>query len=407
MTCKSSFYRSMLENLKRRLRLPAIILLYYFFACPVASGLTLSASSAFGYSTSAEMAERLREVFTQKTGAPEFVMSVLFAVICAMQSFSYLHKKNRVDMYHSLPVSKRRNYTITCFNGLLIYIVPYAVNLLLTYLVGAAFRAVTFDSIRYGLHNFIYAVLLYAMVYFTTVIAVMLTGNGGVSFVVAWILLLYEPVIRAVTEIMRSAFFHTYVESEEYVALTPLAIYAQSDIMKRLFGNSPTVTAATIMADYGQMLLSAAAACLIGYLLYYKRPSESCGKALAFQKSKILFKFLLVIPFAVIMAVAFYGISKYSFIAAIFGLTIGVAIAHFVLEVIYEFDIRSILKHKLQLPVLFAVACFAYCTFQFDLFGYDSYVPRVASVKSAYIDLHGTDSETDHFYEDGKYCARK
>lgn len=402
MTCKSSFFRSMLENLKRRLWMPAVVILYFFFAYPIAAALSLSAVNLLHYDLNRTAIERVQEIFRAKMASPEHVMCILLAVMCAMQGFSYLHKKSRVDMYHSVPVSKRKHYTIICLNGLLIYIVPYFINLMLTYLVGAAFGAVTPDSVRAGMLTFGYAVLLYLMVYFTTGIAMMLTGNSVIAFILAWILLGYEPMIRGLVQVMSEAYFHTYVSSEMRYFITPIMLYAKSGIIGR---NSSSVSIAflTMLTDVIKMGIYSVAACLLGYLFYVKRPSEACGRALSFSRSKALFKFLLVVPFGVILGAAFYAIANDSPIFAVLGITIGVVIAHCVMEVIYEFDIRSLLNHKLQLLILLGVTGLGYCIFQFDLLGYNRYVPLEQNVASAYIRLDCIDDDFNYYDEDGNY----
>lgn len=403
MTCRNSFYHSLLENLKRRLWLPAVIMLYFFLSYPISSALSLSTVNIMGDQT---VYGTLQETFMSAVTRAPLPMCALFAIMCAMQGFSYLHKKNRVDMYHSVPVSKCRQYTVVCLNGLLIYLVPYVLNLLLTYLIGAAYGAATLESVLIGMRAFGYSMLLYLMVYFTAVIAMMLTGNGVIAFILSWILLLYEPMMQSLKEVLETAYFHTYVEGGEYHFVTPIAMYLEAVIFPEVLEGNSVIALSTLLTDIAKMSAYVIIACLLGYLFYKKRPSESCAKALAFSKSKPLFKFLLVIPFGVLMGAAFYGIANEKLPFALLGITLGVAIAHCVLEVVYEFDIWSIINHKLQLLILFGVTCVCYSIFQFDLFGYDRYIPAESSVKSAYIEMVDVDRLTDFYDEEWDYQSK-
>ena len=59
------------------------------------------------------------------------VIVIGLAILIGMQGFVYLHNKRQLDFYHSQPVSRKRRFLVLWFNGILIFVITYLVNMIL------------------------------------------------------------------------------------------------------------------------------------------------------------------------------------------------------------------------------------------------------------------------------------
>ena len=66
-------------------------------------------------------------------------MFLLFFVVIAafclgMTGYHYLYSREKTDFYHSLPLKRERIFFVPYVSGILIFAVPYLINLLLALL---------------------------------------------------------------------------------------------------------------------------------------------------------------------------------------------------------------------------------------------------------------------------------
>ena len=84
-----------------------------------------------------------------------FVWLMLFiviggALIVGLQSFRFLFQKRCVDLFHSVPVSRRKLFTAIWLNGFLLWLVPAAVGSVLVFAFFAFFMKGRFVPICLG-----------------------------------------------------------------------------------------------------------------------------------------------------------------------------------------------------------------------------------------------------------------
>ena len=128
MTSKISFSKLMKEDFKRRSWLFAIISLILFVTQPVAlliqiDGLMASVSEG---SASFRDVQNFYQNFMGSGGqAVLLVLIMIFAIICAMSGYSYLHSKVKLDFYHSLAIKRKKLFFVQYVSGLLIFALPF------------------------------------------------------------------------------------------------------------------------------------------------------------------------------------------------------------------------------------------------------------------------------------------
>ena len=120
--------------------------------------------------------------------------------------------------------------------------------------------------------------------------------------------------------------------------------------------------------------------------LYRLRPSEAAGKAMAFSKSKAPIRILLVLLGG--MAGGWFFWTLQSQVKwGLFGTAAGILLVHCMVEIIYHFDFKKLFSHKMQLALCLGAGMLFFCSFRYDWYGYDSYVPSQEEIASASVDL--------------------
>lgn len=396
MTSKNLFFNLMKEHTKQRLWTVALISLVLFFILPVQTALLISSYlsqeridimwESDGFSLDVIKLE-LQESFISRISVSNGMMIflfIVFAVVCGISGFSYLHSRRKTDFYHSIPVRRETLFAAEYINGFLYTAVPYLVCLLIS---SVMIQVKAGQGFPWGevFQVFFINMAFFLLVYSVVIAAVMMTGNIIVSMLGAAVFFSWGPGIILLLIGYHSSYYITFYNNNEYEKImkftSPIAWY---------------ITAASDQkAAAGMALWAALATVLITAIciyLYKKRPSEAAGRAMAFKKSQPVIKILLVVPLALMASLIFYelmGSDGWS----IFGLVCGLVISYGIIEIIYNFDFKRLFSHKKQfaLCAVFAAACLAF--FRFDLSGFDSYVPKESVVESAGIYVRRMDAD--------------
>lgn len=98
---------------------------------------------------------------------------------------------------------------------------------------------------------------------------------------------------------------------------------------------------------------------------------------MVFEISKPIIKLALVIPISLAGGIMFMSISNNDSKGwLIFGLIFSLLISYGIVETIYNFDIRKAFSGKYYLLASALTVAVIASIFQFDLFKYDSYIPK-------------------------------
>lgn len=398
MTSKNLFFNLMKEDSKRRLWTFALTSLVFFFMFPVWAALLVSrylspvtlnmdwADPELGLvEMKVKLMERFIEWISIESGLLVFAM-IVFAVVCAVSGFSYLHSKKKTDFFHSIPVKREKQFAITYINGILYTAVPYLIGLILASLL---IQIKASAPIAWGtvFTSYVIHMSFYLLIYSVTTAAVVLTGNTLVSLMGTAVFFIWGPGITLLTYGYFGIYFKTFYQNGAFLESfskysSPISWYIS------VVGEDSS----TALAAVG-VLAVAAVITVLAVCLYKKRPSEAAGRAMAFKKSQPIIKFLLVVPMALFSSLFFYtmrGGDGWS----IFGLLWGIGISYCIVEIIYNFDFRRLFAHKKQLAVCTIASAAILAFFRFDVIGYDSYIPSADKVEASGVYIRYLDSET-------------
>lgn len=319
-----------------------------------------------------------------------FPVVLALAAIIGMQGFSYLFDRRKVDMYHSVPVSKNRRFFVVYVNGLTIYLTANLSGLILGMILAASQNAVNGEVIAAAGLAFVWNFFSFLVFYHLMILAVMLTGNRFVTTALFSLLALYEFLVNDMLEGLKGIFFKTY--SAYYLQDEP-KFSTFYDCIMRIWDikNAPDAAAAAGLAMplVAKWIGIAAVLFALGWYAYGKRPSETAGKAVAHRFLEPVIKVATAIPVAYLVGKIVYNTSYQNETLMMIGALAGGVLLCGAMEVIYDFDIRSIFKHLISGGAAIIGILAIFCIFKWDLFGYDAYIPAQNKVESIAISADG------------------
>lgn len=422
MTSRVSFSNLIREDIRRRTWSIVLASIVFLLAGPVMELLMLGDMGAIqalkvaagaGVATAVHYREAydyIVQIF-KNTGMMYSIVTIVGALICAFQGFGYLYSRSKVDLYHSIPVKRGRLFAATYLNGILIYLVPYLASkgicLLLVFVQGGGFQ----KGLEPGQLNGLFVMLLsqiavdfagYLLLYNTAIVMVMLTGHIASGLLLTGIVFFFGPLVRMMMNLMAEYYFVTFVnvaEEAELAFLSPLVLY--------LFQLSGLYDGTFL----GFMLIVLIAAAVFGVLalfLYQRKPSESAGRSIAFPVLETPLRIVVCIGSALTAGMFFLALSDNGMRGAVgwmlFGIVFGAAISHCLMQVLYRFDLRAALGHKLQALACIAAAVLILLIYRFDWMGYDNYLPAQGKVKEMAVAMLDVDAELRYYnYEDGDF----
>lgn len=393
MISKNLFFRLQKEDLKRRIWTIAIAILVIFLCLPIT--VAMSIGNFNEVSTHEWQFEQI--LYTM---SPYYILSKLItitgAIICGLSGFFYLHSKKKVDLYHSIPVRREVLFTVSYLNGILIYLVPYIINVILCFIILQINHFMNMEMFITAVSAIGINLLYYTLIYTIVIIAVMLTGNFIISCFGTAVFLLYGPMVTWLKEMFFNDFFRTYYADTnidtKLAFLSPIGKYFIT--VNQLSGKLTKEFSWSIITTFVITILFIA----FSVFLYQKRPSEAAGKAMTFSISKPVIKFLLVIPISLGGGIVFRSIANRGWGGwFLFGMIFSFFIAYAIIEIIYNFDIRSAFAYKKQMLSCLGIIAIIACIFQFDLFHYDSFMPEKDEIKSMSVAISGLDGYVQYY----------
>ena len=326
------------------------------------------------------------------------VMAILLGIYLAFEFFRYMHSRKESDFYDSMPIHKEKWFLnlFTASVGLFMILVSitYAIELGIIYGVGFGSKQM-FLGMTW---NLICTIGTFLVCWVTTALTMVMTGHSIIAFLGFGIFASYIPlIIGYLFPVYANTFFKTYVYgriSSIYNYFSPITLAYKATHNYTTWNIDEHWT--YIIGCYVFALIVG----LIAYLLFLRRPSETAGRAMAFEKVNSWIRVLLVVPLALYAGLLLNEITSIGSTAwLIFGVIFASCLLHGVIEAIFQFDIKGLVSKKRQLlfTVLFCLA-FVF-VFWADVFGYDNYIPNENDVKTVKIDTYLFD-DNGKYYED-------
>lgn len=412
MTSKISYPKFIIENLKHRAWLVALSLIAQFIILPVYTLMYIDNKklSLIDPSSLKELKEWASYNFTGLlNGQDNFFVVILFfgmGLLCAVTGFSYLHSKVKQDFYHSMSLTRTQWFLISYISGLLIFLVPFILFSLCTVFIGQLNGLMTASLLLYCLKAILYGIMVFFLSYHTCIFAMMLTGQIITGVLAYAVLLVYGSAILGLLDAFCSVFLHTWVSylspfNSVFSCSSPVALAA--NFIGATVSDSGMTLSFSHIGNNNVKIWSISVLVLIVFfvaslLLYKKYPSEAAENALSFPKTGGVIKCLIAIPCALgigLFSNAFFGYSQQNHWLFILSILFVILVC-FLVEFIYHHDLKMIGCGKLSTGISLAGVLMILCTFQFDLFGYDSYIPEEDSLSSMSVYCYDNNNYYDY-----------
>lgn len=331
------------------------------------------------------------------------VISIVYAILCAMAVWSYLYNARSVGMMHTLPIRREGLFVTNVLSGLTMMAIPYAVTGVLLVLVSLLFGGfepvgvlVTVLGVMgeslffFGLATFCAFIVgnvfmlpaLYGLLNFIDVLTDFMVNllaqgfcfglNSSYSGTVEWL----SPVVYLVQKI------------------SPNSTYETQWVTDRLGGQryeTSVLTSVTLENGWLIAAYAAAGAALLGlaWLLYRRRRSESAGDVVAVGWMKPVFRYGCAVYAAILGGRLLYALLWDSFqsgryftvLPMILCMIAGGAIGYYAASMLLAKTPR-VFKTTWKGMLAVALGCAALCgAMKCDLFGVVRRVPAPDSVK--------------------------
>lgn len=356
----------------------------------------------------------IREIYYHVLVYAVPVVSIVYAILCALTVWNYLYNARSVGMMHTLPIRRDSLYFTNVISGMTMMAIPYAVTGALVVLVSLA--AGGFDAIGtlvtiggvicdsvffFGLAtlcamvvgNIVALPLLYGLLNFIAVltdwmISMLAEGfifgiTGSFSGAVNWL----SPVVYLMSKVEACSNYEEMKALDEGMA----QYYYTSKLTDVTLQNGYVIA---LYGLVGLVLLGAA------FCIYRKRRSESAGDVISVGVLKPVFCYGMAAYAAVLGGRLLYAM----FVEAAFSrsgdryLAVPMAVCMFVAGAIGYYIARMILaksarvfnKRSLMGLAAVAVGCAALCAvMNFDVFGVGRRVPALDKINTLTMEVAG------------------
>ena len=385
MKSKTFSGRSLRSSLKGSTWILVLLLLGFMVAFPVAELMLI------GNQTD-EIHRMTFAMICSYLIVPGFLVTMLAAVVNALNEFWYLFSRDKIDFYHSLPVTRSRFFWEKAIRGLVLYLVPYVIMELITMAIAVS-KGHGSHLITAAGKMFLEHLLMYLLLYFGAVLALAIAGNILAGILSLCCVYLYGPVLGILLWVLEMMYFRTNMGLKEGMAekisvfLSPVSI----SVALRTYSGQKNFW---IIIVGGILLLIVLAVC--AYLAYTKRPAEKTGKSFVYGFLEPILLFMVVIPAALAIGTMFALIGPEENRTGwwIFGLVLGTVVFYGILQVIFAMDFRKMAAHKLQLMLLGICVAVSAWILHTDAIGYDTRIPTMAKTEGISLNLEwiGTES---------------
>lgn len=396
MTSRVSFLKLIVETLRRHTAAVLITVLGFFihivtFFMSVQNILSstyleqYSVEEVLGGQNPAisRIAENLFELCSPKFGYAVFAMA--FGAYLAFDFLRYMHSKRETDFYDSMPIRRQTWFKAIFTSCLLLFFVLSAITTAIETAIVFGTGYGSLAMLQTILWNFICMLGAFLVTWFTTALAMIMTGHSIIAFLGFGVFACYVPLILVnLAPAYCARFFDTYVYREP----NPNIYYFSPVTVVYKMTNSWFEW--DIKEHWNYIIGCFVLAILVGiiaYVLFLRRPSETAGRAMAFEKANDVIRFMIVIPLTLYAGLFLEEMATMTSMAwLIFGIIFGGFLLHGILECIFQFDIKALLTKKKQLLATFIICIAFVFVFWIDLFKYDDYIPDAEDVKIVKID---------------------
>ena len=326
-----------------------------------------------------------------------FWVTILAAVLTAIQCWRFLFLERKATFYLALPVNRKTLFLGIYSSGIIINLIICTISRIICFLLQGDREVGTFFLCIIGLGLNIVGFLY---VYTFSTIIMFLGGKFFAAVLGIFVFFSYGMlVVGYIAEKYSKAFFSTFykVNLMEQLSryLSPIGLY--SDLLGvNGYADIGEWTIGERIPYLIVMLVAIVVFGVIAYILFENRPVEAIGKVLVFKKIEVLTRYLACVPLALLGGYTFMLCSKSqkSLLALSIGIVVVALVSDYILRAVYEMSFRYVKKSIICNVLVLCTSIFVALSFYYDWWHFDSYVPNEQEVKSVAISVKGIDDST-------------
>lgn len=408
MTLKNLYFKLVKQETKQKIWCPILVFISLFVILEVQLIMVLQDMERWPKSYAYSIPHYFANEFLTPDGNVFFtIATVVTAIVCAMAVFSYVHSRQKLDTYHSLPASRTTLFLSRYITGVLLYLVPCIGHLVICAVIASGKGAMSIHGVKSLLGLLGTEFIIFLLCYSMTIICIMLTGNFIISVLATIILQSYSLLLWGLKIILYDKFYYTAIA--DYIG--PVWAFSPFQMIYKLFEIAAEYRLDNIGFSYqamvGYLMVMVVATVFflaVGLFLYQKRPTEAAGRTIAFGITEPVIKCMIVIPFSLLAGFFFTVVSSgNSFAWYLFGIMFGFILCCLFVEIVFRKDIKAAFCHWQQM--VFNGACIALLilVFKNDAMGYNSYVPAREEVDNFSVVIEGLLDDNASYYTNYMY----
>lgn len=296
-----------------------------------------------------------------------YFLTIIFAIIYTVKVYSYLHNKRKADLYGSLPISRIMLFVSKSASAYLFTLIPAMFFLGIIFIVSMCFGQPIVNEALDIYVKLLMGTLASISAYGLISVCCGTTLNSVIMFIAVCIA--YPLSAMFIKGVANGFFYGTYtgIFKNHFImnALNPLAAYDGINIIYWLIFSAVCIVASAFLVK--------------------KRKAERAQASFAYYLPCHIVKVLVSFLVGMFLGVLFGSLNVFGngYFGFVFGFILGSVPAFVITHLIFYKGFSKLIKTSIPLGglVVVVVAVMALCNY--DVFGYNTFVPKADDVKSA------------------------
>lgn len=309
-----------------------------------------------------------------------YFLTIIFAIIYTVKVYSYLHNKRMTDLYGSLPISRVMLFVSKSASAYLFTLVPAMFFLGIISIISICFGQPIVNEVINFYVKLLIGTLASISAYGLISVCCGTTLNSVIMFIAVCIA--YPLSAMFIKAVAGGFFYGTYsgVFKDHFImnALNPLAAYDGINVIYWIIFS---------------------VVCIVGSVFLVKnRKAERAQDSFAYYLPCHIVKVLVSFLAGMFLGVLFGSLNvfNYPFAGFVFGFVLASVPAFVIAHLIFYKGFSQLIKTSIPLGGLIVAVIAAMAVCNYDVFGYNEFVPESDNVKSAgLIDINNSFCKND------------
>ena len=314
-----------------------------------------------------------------------YFLTIIFAIIYTVQVYSYLHNKRKADLYGSLPISRIMLFVSKSASAYLFTLIPAMFFLGIIFIISVCFGQPVVNEAIDIYVKLLMGTLASISAYGLISVCCGTTVNSVIMFIAVCIA--YPLSAMFIKGVADGFFYGTYtgIFKDHFImnALNPLAAYDGINIIYWIIFSVVCIVASAFLVK--------------------KRKAERAQASFAYYLPCHIVKVLVAFLVGMFLGVLFGSLNVFGdgYSGFVFGFILGSVPAFVITHLIFYKGFAKLIRTSIPLGGLVVVVVAAMALCNYDIFGYNEFVPNADNVQSAGL------IDADNFYRESNSDLNK